>query len=56
MGSDVRGRKPADALYTFALAGIQSQSLFHALGRMALHELGRIGKRSSFQRVQASSP
>jgi hypothetical protein len=49
MGSDLRGRKSADALYTFALAGIQSETLFHALGRMALHELGRIGKRTSFQ-------
>ena len=50
MGSDLRGRKSADAAFNLALAGVQnSNHIFDSLVSIAIHELKRVGQRSSFK-------
>ncbi len=50
MGSDLRGRTSADACFNFALAGVhRADRLFQTLVRIAIHELRRVGTRSSFK-------
>ena len=61
MGSDLRGRKSADACYNFALSGMtnansnsnansnhNSNRLFESLICIGIHELKRVGNRASF--------
>lgn len=50
LGSDLRGRTSADAAFHLALSGADHTALiFDALVDIAIHELDRIGHRSSFQ-------
>jgi len=49
-GSDLRGTTSADAAFQLALSGVKGNAfLFEAIIRIAIHELKRIGDRSSFQ-------
>lgn len=50
LGLDLRGRTSADAAFNLALAGIQSSNdIFESLISIAIHELQRVGQRSSFK-------
>jgi hypothetical protein len=50
LGLDLRGRTSADAAFNLALAGIRnSNDIFESLVSIAIHELQRVGQRSSFK-------
>ncbi len=50
MGSDLRGRKSGDAVFNLALAGMEdSNHIFNTLVSIAIHEIERVGQRSSFK-------
>jgi len=49
MGSDIRGRKSADAAFTFALAGITSPVVFNCLWGMTRYEMKRLECRATFK-------
>lgn len=50
LGSDLRGRTSADAAFNLSLAGIQNaKHVFDSLVCICIHELERVGQRSSFQ-------
>ncbi len=50
LGLDLRGRTSADAAFNLALAGIKSSNdIFESLVSIAMHELQRVGQRSSFK-------
>lgn len=50
MGSDLRGRISADTAYNLALSGVQKSShILDALVSIGIHELQRVGQRSSFK-------
>jgi len=45
--ADLRGRKPADAAFWFALAGVTNSSLYNLLATVCCKEVARFGKRPS---------
>lgn len=49
LGTDIRGRRSADAAFSFAVAGVDDPLLYQMLANVAQKELERVGKRSSFR-------
>lgn len=49
LGTDIRGRRSADAAFLFAVAGVDDPLLYQMLAKVAQMELERVGKRSSFR-------
>jgi hypothetical protein len=50
LGSDLRGVTSADAAFYVAISGVsKSHHIFDALVKIGIHELRRLGRRSSFQ-------